>query len=917
LQVLLLLFVSLVCVSAVGAQSSPQQYVYASASSSPALSVAPGFSKAGLTGVLNLVPGSPFNERFEGGLVAIDGQGKFLFVLNPLSNDISMFQISQGTGALSEVPASPFQVPPTINPSVAPSQPISIATEKSGKFLFVGYYMSGIQGSSAVVTLAIDTSGLNPVLLTTNTIETTNSGGAPAQLLTDPKGLRLYVGLSRGQNGLQVGGAEVYSIDAASGALGFMGFADRPPAEGHSVALDPLGRFFFVGWGGNIGAVDSCVLSPVDGTAVLPCVSLQLALDIFPDAMVAENSGKFLYGTRSDGTVVYSIDQTTGALSSVLGPISAVLFSPGSVVADPMGPFIYSVSTVGVHVFQVDQQSGNLVEISGSPFNAGMSGITRVTGLAISSTPIQAVSGPAATIFPSTGYSGGTVAVGSSGQTGLFSLVNTGGQNLSITSISISGPNVSSFSQSNTCGLTLTPNANCSISINFIPASAGALSATLQVADNAPGSPQAISLSGTGLVPAPAVTFVPGSLDFGTVTQGTSSTPMNVTVTNQGTAALHIANVAIGGANAGDFSFSDPACGSAIPIGASCIITVTFKPLAAGLRTASVGLTDDAPGSPQVINVTGNAIAAPSSAVAVNPSSPDFGTATQGTSTPMNVTLKNIGTAPLHISSVALGGANGNEFSFSDPTCNSSIPVSGSCTIALAFMPSSVGAHAASLTLTDDAPDSPQVLAIKGMANPAFVAGAAQGGSTTATVTAGQTAQYQLQFVPGAGYSGTVSLVCSGAPLAAVCQAPASVAIASGTPVPFTVTVSTKGAGALPPSIPRRFLPPAGIRVLPLLAFALILAIVARNRRMFDDALRPGRLAWSGALTAILLCSLIDAAGCGGSSVTTTPAPAQAPPPPPIITPSGTSTITITMTAMSLTQQPLQLQPLPLTLTVK
>jgi hypothetical protein len=909
-RVLFTLCLLLGCASATGAQSSAQQYVYGSASAGAASSVVPGFSKTSQTGALNLVPGSPFNERFAGGLVAIDGQGKFLFVLNPSSNDISMFQIDQATGALSEVAASPFQVPPTINPSLAPSQPISIATETSGKFLFVGYYMSGIQGSSLVVTLAIDTSGLSPALLTTHSIET-NSGGAPAQLLTDPKGLRLYVGLSRGQNNLPVGGAEVYSIDSVSGALGFLGFADSPPDEGRSVAMDPLGRFFFVGWGGNIGAVDSCVLSPVDGTAVVPCTSLQLGFGSFPNSVVAENSGKFLYVTRSDGTVVYSIDQTTGALNLLLGPISTILFSQGTVVADPMGPFLYSLSSLGIHVYQVDQQSGNPAEIPGSPFNAGMSGINAVMGLAISGAPIQAISGPAATIFPTNGAFG-SVTVGSSSGTSVFSLVNTGDQNLVISSISIVGTNASSFSESHTCLTNLASNANCSISITFTPASAGALSATLQVADNAPGSPQAISLSGTGLAPAPAVTLVPGSLDFGTVTQGTS-TSMDVTVTNQGTAALHITNVAIGGTNMADFSFSDPACGSAIPINASCIITVTFKPLAAGLRTASVALTDDAPGSPQVINVMGNAIATPSSAVSVNPSSPDFGTATQGTSTPMNVTVKNTGTAPLHISSVALGGANGNEFSFSDPTCNSSIPVSGSCTIALAFMPSSVGAHAASLTLTDDAPDSPQVLTIKGMANPAFVAGAAQGGSTTATVTAGQTAQYQLQFVPGAGYSGTVSLVCSGAPLGAVCQAPASVAIASGTPTPFTVTVSTKGAAALPPAIPRHFSPPKGIRVLPLLAFTLLMLILARNRWMLDG-LRMGRLAWNSALTAILLFSLIDAAGCG-SSISSSSAVTAAPPP--IITPSGTSTITITMSAMSLTQQPLQLQPILLTLTVK
>src|SRR4029077_13607373 len=150
-------------------------------------------------------------------------------------------------------------------------------------------------------------------------------------------------------------------------------------------------------------------------------------------------------------------------------------------------------------------------------------------------------------------------------------------------------------------------------------------------------------------------------------------------------------------------------------------------------------------------------------------------------------------------------------------------------------------------------------------ANPAFVAGAAQGGSTTATVSAGQTAQYLLQLTPGAGYSGTVTLACSGAPLGAMCQTPPTATIANGAPAPLTVTISTSGGAALPPSIPRRFAPPAGIRVLPLLPFALLLAIIVRNRRMFDGP-SVGRLARSGALVAILICSVIHATGCGSSN---------------------------------------------------
>jgi hypothetical protein len=113
----------------------------------------------------------------------------------------------------------------------------------------------------------------------------------------------------------------------------------------------------------------------------------------------------------------------------------------------------------------------------------------------------------------------------------------------------------------------------------------------------------------------------------------------------------------------------------------------------------------------------------------------------------------------------------------------------------------------------------------------------------------------------------------------------------------------------LPPSVPRRFVPPAEIRVLVFLALALVLVIATKNRWMFDGAVSTRRLAWSGALTAILLCSVIYAAGCGSSSVTTTP--------PPVVTPPGSSTITITPTAMSTSGMPLQLQPIQLTLTVK
>jgi hypothetical protein len=80
-------------------------------------------------------------------------------------------------------------------------------------------------------------------------------------------------------------------------------------------------------------------------------------------------------------------------------------------------------------------------------------------------------------------------------------LTNTGNAALSISSIGLAGANSEDFSQTNTCGSGVAAGANCSISVTFAPTAAGTRSASVSIADNASGSPQTISLSGTGAQP--------------------------------------------------------------------------------------------------------------------------------------------------------------------------------------------------------------------------------------------------------------------------------------------------------------------------------------------------------------------------------------------------------------------------------
>jgi hypothetical protein len=103
----------------------------------------------------------------------------------------------------------------------------------------------------------------------------------------------------------------------------------------------------------------------------------------------------------------------------------------------------------------------------------------------------------------------------------------------------------------------------------------------------------------------PLITLTPGALAFGGQQVGSTGPVRSYTVTNLGSAALRVAGVELAGPDPGDFRASD-ACGKApVPPGHSCQVLVRFAPAFTGLRQAAVLLTDNAPGSPQAVAVSG------------------------------------------------------------------------------------------------------------------------------------------------------------------------------------------------------------------------------------------------------------------------------------------------------------------------
>jgi uncharacterized repeat protein (TIGR01451 family) len=100
--------------------------------------------------------------------------------------------------------------------------------------------------------------------------------------------------------------------------------------------------------------------------------------------------------------------------------------------------------------------------------------------------------------------------------------------------------------------------------------------------------------------------LVPSSLNFGDQLEDTTSAPRTVTIRNSGTAPLQIRNIAVRDGNRADFTVASPNLPVTLVPGADATLTVTFRPRAAGARTANLTVVDNAANSPQVVPMTGN-----------------------------------------------------------------------------------------------------------------------------------------------------------------------------------------------------------------------------------------------------------------------------------------------------------------------
>ncbi len=575
---------------AANAQSAPPQFVYAASSGFPLVY---GFQLNTTTGALTPIPGSPFDERLSPNALAVNPAGTLLFVANGGSNNsVSVFAINTTTGALAEVPNSPFATGLGVNPKV-------IATDPSGKFLYVGN-ANGVQFDSSG---QVDAYAINPTTgeLTPTPNSTPPNIGAfnvpvnPTGIYVHPNGRWIYF---QGGAGGPIGGfsdtIQGYVIDPSTGDL----TVPLPIYNGlgfpRSLTGDQAGTFLIDEFGQSCISMEMLAISSVDGslTQEFDWASAGNALDV-----CIGGNGITVDSTGTLAVMSFGSFFVTGGAIVPAQVSSSSPFPSGPWAADRLGPFVLAQGT-GLNSYSINSVTGVLTPAPGSPYTAGGDSLV-VTGFAPQTPAPAAQFSPASLQFTNT-------AVGVPGAPQEIDLVNTGTATLNITAISVTGPNSADFMQSNTCAATLAPGAKCPFTVAFTPSGTLPESASIRVTDDAPGNPHLAPLSSTGVITTPpSPSLNPTSLTFPS-TSVVSTASMSFNIMNSGDQTLTVSSVSIGGANPGDFSQSN-SCGGSVSGNSSCPVTVTFQPLAAGQRTATVTVSYAGSG-PQTEMLTGSGV---------------------------------------------------------------------------------------------------------------------------------------------------------------------------------------------------------------------------------------------------------------------------------------------------------------------
>lgn len=280
------------------------------------------------------------------------------------------------------------------------------------------------------------------------------------------------------------------------------------------------------------------------------------------------------------------------------------------------------------------------------------------------------------------------------------------------------------FLATSTCGAPLPVGQSCAVTVTYSPVNQVAIgtvspavnsdTGSLLIESDAASSPDIVNLAGQGAAlavanptnAAPLATFAlsQGSLSFPQTAVGNLSSPQTITLTNTGTATIHIASA---------FTTSDFAvqttCTTVVP-GATCTFAVTFTPQSWGLHIAALEIASDSATSLEFVSLLANA---GSPALTFSPASLSFGPLVVGTTSTLPIQVTNTSASPVTFTSATASGDY--TLAGSCPSSGSALAANSSCTALVTFAPTAPGARNGSATFATSASTNPLTVALTGI----------------------------------------------------------------------------------------------------------------------------------------------------------------------------------------------------------
>ncbi len=501
-------------------------------------------------------------------------------------------------------------------------------------------------------------------------------------------------------------------------------------------------------------------------------------------------------------------------------------------------------------------------------------GILTVYGNVVGGQATATLSGlgtpPAAILLTPLNLPFGPNTIGTTSRAANITVSNTGGAQVVIQSVVVSGDFAISASS---CGTTLSSQTGCTIFVTFRPVASGPRTGTLTLADSV--GTQVASLTGTGTSPA-TDSLSALSLSFPLQQIGSASAAKTITLTNLGDVALSL----IATATTGSFSTVN-GCGASLSGHSTCKLIVSYVPGDVGLETGILAVSD----AYRTQNVLLNGIGAAPPGVSLAPAAGlVFAPAGVGIrSSSQAITLTNNGDGALSIGSASATA----DFIISANLCGTIVAAHSACSFAITYLATQPGLRSGRFTLVDSAVNSPQALTLSGTGIDFTLS---PDGPASVNLSSGQTATYLVLLGSLPGLPGNVIVTCAGLPAASACiVSPSSAALGAANGTVLTVSVAT----GLTATAQQRSASFCAARMMPVLLIALVLPLGGMLGRSRGWSAR--QIAWRQSLPSLLVCGLLlSFAGCT-SVARTIPPPGGGGGggPNPAVTPAGTYTINV------------------------